>query len=210
MNSLITQPITLPERFSITGDSEDARNSLIQDALAITAVTNAESNTVARNVTVELRQFAKSAEALRVELNKPILSATRLLKAIVDDHLKPVYGEIERLERLATVFAVAEQARAAAEDKARLDLAAEAKTEADFHAVMAEPTVERAVAQGQQLRRVMKITITDIVALAKTRPELVRMEPNLSAINALCVPGMPNLPPGLLLSYENKSVFTTR
>lgn len=208
MNSLITQPITLPERFSITGDSEDARNSLIQDALAITAVTNAESNTVARNVTVELRQFAKSAEALRVELNKPILSATRLLKAIVDDHLKPVYGEIERLERLATVFAVAEQARAAAEDKARLDLAAEAKTEADFHAVMAEPTVERAVAQGQQLRRVMEFTVTDITALYLAKPACVKLEPSALAIRALCVPELPT--PGLHCWWVDKAIFTTR
>lgn len=208
MNSLITQTLTLPERFSITPASEDNRNALIQDALAITSIADSESNTKARNVAVELRQFAKSAEALRVELNKPLLSAQRLLKGIVDDHLKPVYGELARLERLATVFAVAEQARVAAEEKARLDLAAEARTDEDFNIISNEPMPEAARAQGQTLRRVMKWEITDIAALFHAKPHCVKLEPRAAMIAELCCPEMET--PGLRCWWENQSTFTTR
>lgn len=209
MLNLITQNISLPDRFSITPESENNRNSLIQDALKITTIATAEDNSKARDVCVELRKFAKDAEAVRVELNKPLLSAQRLLKSIVDDHLSPVEVEISRLERLATAFVVAERDRAAADAQARLELAREA-SEADFQSLMAEPIQEAARARGQQLKQVLRWEVTDIDALYKSRPDLCRIEPKASAIQASCVPGMPNLPFGLRLWWEDKATFTTR
>ena len=208
--NLITQTISLPDRYSVPESAEEARNSLALMAQGVQSITTPGENEMARLVAVSIRTHLKEVESARVELTKPLLDGQRLLKALADDHIKPLKDELMRLERLATVFLEAEQSRVAAEMKARLELAAEAKTDADFAIISNEPLPEINRARGQTMKQVMKITVTDIVALAKARPELVRMEPNLSAINALCVPDMPNLPPGLLLSWENKAVFTSR
>lgn len=205
---LITQAITLPDRYTIPGETENDRNSLVQSALAITAIGTPEENNLARNVGVELRQYCKDAETVRVALTKPLLAGQRDLKATIDDHLAPVKSELDRLERLASVYLVEQEARIAAEQKARLDLAGEAKTESDFQSVMAEPIAEADRARGQSMRAVMKWEITDLVALYHAKPLCVKLEPRPSMIQELCVPEMPT--PGIRCWYENKATFSTR
>ena len=199
------QPLPL---LAIDGEAENRRNELCQSALAIKQITCATENDAARNIAVEIRTHLKDVEATRTQLTKPLLDGQRMLKRLSDDHVAPLKTVLERLERLATAFAVSERDKAAAEAKARLDLAAEAKTDADFQSVMAEPIAERAVAQGQQLRKILRWECTDIAALVAARPDLCKIEPKGSAIQAVCVPEMPV--PGLKLWWDEKAVFTTR
>lgn len=208
--NLLKQSIPVLDPPCVSEQAEDARNELVQSALVITAIATADQNRIARNVAVELRAYLKSVESARVELTVPFLNAQRLLKSLADDHVAPLKLELDRLERLATVWLVAERSRAEAEEKARLALVQDCKTESDYNAIANLEIVAAERAHGQTLRQVMKITVTDIIALARARPELVRMEPNLAAINAVCVPGMSNLPPGLVLSYETRSTYSTR
>lgn len=199
------QPLPPP---CISAESEDARNELVQSALAITAIATADQNSVARNVAVELRNYLKSVESARVQLTKPLLEGQRLLKALADDHVGPIKEELARLERLGTVWAVAEEKRVAAEMKARLELAAEAKTDSEFAIISNEPLPEAERARGQTLRQVMKWEITDIHALYAAKRGCVKLEPSASGIAVLCVPEMET--PGIRCWWEDKSSYTTR
>jgi hypothetical protein len=210
MINLVKQPYEPLPLLSISAEAEDRRNELAQSAIAIMAITTADDNARARNVAVEMRQFLKEVAWARMSLSRPPNDALGRLRALEIEHCAPIIVQLERLERLATVWLVEEQARAKAEEKARLDLAAEAKTDQEFAAVMAEPIQEEQRARGQQLRRVLRWEVTDINALVKSRPDLCKIEPKASAIQAVCVPEMPNLPPGLTLWWEEKATFTTR
>jgi hypothetical protein len=120
----------------------------------------------------------------------------------------------------------AEAARVAAEESARkaaerattdagldraIKLEAKAQAAAEKVAeVIAAPMPTAARVSGQQTRQVLCWEVTDLHALVAARPDLCKIEPKASAIQATCVPNMPNLPPGLRLWYENKTIFTTR
>lgn len=201
------QPIPLA---SITSEAEETRNNLATDGLAIKQVTNAAENTQARDVAVAIRNHLKEVEASRTQLTKPLLDGQRMLKKVADDHVAPLVAILDRLERLATVFAVEEQARAAAELEARMSLLKEAKTADEANMVINELVLNAQKAQGQQLRNKLCWEVTDINALVKARPDLCKIEPKGSAIQSCCVPDMPNLPPGLKLWWDTKTVFTTR
>lgn len=210
MMNLIKQPYEPLPLLSITEEAEEIRNELAQSGLQIKQITCASENEQARNVAVEIRRHLKEVESMRVQFTRPLLEGQRQLKKLVDDYVSPLVVVLERLERLATVFAVAEAERFAAEEKARSELAREAATEGDFQGIMAEPVVSAARAQGQQLRQMLRWEVTDLMALVAARPDLCKIEPKASAIQATCVPEMPNLPPGLKLWWENKTSFTTR
>ena len=193
---------------SIDGEAEERRNELALEARKITSIATAGENDTARNIAVEIRTHVKEVEAARVSLTKPLLDGQRMLKKLADDHVAPLEAELQRLQRLATVFLEAEQVRVAAEMKARLELAAEAKTDADFAVIANEAMPAEAQAQGQTLRKVLKWEVTDLRALYLARPELCKLEAKASAINVSCVPEMPV--PGLKLWWENAATFTTR
>jgi hypothetical protein len=195
---------------SIDGEAENRRNELAQSALAITTIATADQNAVARNIAVEIRTYLKDVEAARVFLTKPLRERQQDIKRLADDHTEPLNTELQRLERLATGFLIAEGVRVAAETKARLELTAEAQNQADFDTISNEPMPTVARAQGQTLRQVLKWEVTDLRALVQARPDLCKIEPKASAINATCIPEMPNLPPGLKLWWENASTFSTR
>jgi len=193
---------------SIDGEAEERRNELALEARKITSIATATENDTARNIAVEIRTHVKEVEAARVSLTKPLLDGQRMLKKLSDDHIAPLEAELQRLQRLATVFLEAEQVRVAAEMKARLELAAEAKTDADFAVIANEAMPAEAQAQGQTLRKVLKWEVTDLRALYLARPELCKLEAKASAINVSCVPEMPV--PGLKLWWQNAATFTTR
>lgn len=117
----------------------------------------------------------------------------------------------------AEQFAAEEKARLAAEkaytekqlDKAiqleQVSMAAQEKVAAIIAAPM--PTVQKT--KGQQIRKELRVEVTDIRALAAARPDLVKMEPNLVGIKATLVPESPNLPPGLRLWWEDKIIYSS-
>lgn len=124
---LVTQEIILPDRYSVPERTEEARNALALRAREVVTITSAESNTVARNVAVEIRSHIKDVEAARVFLTKPLLDAQALLMSLRRDHVAPLEIELKRLESLATDYALAERRRVEAAEMARREALAEAE-----------------------------------------------------------------------------------
>ena len=96
------------------------------------------------------------------------------------------------------------KSKLAAMDAARRLSQAQAATQV----AIAAPEPEENRAKGQSVRKKLCWEVVDIQALAKARPELVRMEPNAAAINAVCNPNLPV--PGLSLWFEEKSTYSSR
>lgn len=86
---------------------------------------------------------------------------------------------------------------------------AEAATE-QVQTLIAAPMPEASKAAGISVRKVLKWEVTDIMALVKDRPDLCNITPKASAIQAVCIPEMPNKPAGLKLWWENKTVANSR
>lgn len=205
---LVKEPYQPLPILSVNAEAEEQRNALVLSAKEIQQVTDATENRQARDAVVAMRQHLKSVEAARTELSRPLREATSQLKALADDHNSPMTVEINRLQSLATEFARQEQERLDADNKARQELIAEARNGAAIESLLADqPTINRA--HGQQSRELLRWEVTDIEALYKARPDLCRIEPSAKAIQALCIPEMPNLPPGLKLWWEKRVVFTT-
>lgn len=120
-------------------------------------------------------------------------------------------AEQERLE--AERKAQAAAAKLAEEENKRNSNSmnkAEAKVivaEEKVQAIIAAPVPEVAKSKGQQTKKTLCFEVTDLAALVKARPELCKIEPKPSAINAVCTPEMANPPPGLRLWWEEKVVF---
>lgn len=205
--NLVKQPYQPLPLLAVTAEAEEQRNALVLSALAVKQVTTVAENTLARDAVVAMRQHLKSVESASNELSQPLRDATAKLKALADDHNGPLTVEIDRLQRLATVFDIEEQARQDADEKARQELMAEAVTGSDVEAIAVDPLPK---ARGQRNHESLRWEVTDIDALYRARPDLCRLEPKASAIQALCIPEMPNLPPGLKLWWEKKTIFTTR
>lgn len=142
----------------------------------------------------------------------------RLVTAFQEAEQRRV-AEEERKRREA--YEKAEQERIAAEEAARKaaekvntdkQLATALKKEeiataaaAKVQDILAAPMPEARKATGAATREVLRWEVTDLNALVKARPDLCKIEPKASAIQATCVPGMPNLPPGLKLWWEKQT-----
>lgn len=187
--NLVKQPYQPLPLLAVTAEAEEQRNALVLSALAVKQVTTVAENNLARDAVVAMRQHLKSVESARNELSQPLRDATAKLKALADDHNGPLTQEINRLQTLATEFEKQEQTRR------------------DAEAIIDEPLPK---ARGQRNHESLRWEVTDIDALYRARPDLCRLEPKASAIQALCIPEMPNLPPGLKLWWERKTIFTTQ
>jgi hypothetical protein len=179
MLNLIKEEISLPQTFSATSDIEEARNALVLEAQKVTSITNAWEQTTAANRGREIRRWIKQVEEMRVELTAPLLIGQRLIKALADDHVAPLMGELKRLERLAMDFQESENRRVAleqerqrkeferleairieAEQKARAETerirleneAAEAKAKAAEAKIESESDLEKAI-EAEELRK---------------------------------------------------------
>ena len=151
MNSLIKETISLPERYSVTGDAEEARNELALAANRVVAVADAGSNEVAGQVVRNIRAYVKAVEAVRTSITKPLFDAQKLVKSLADDHCAPLLAEQQRIERLAVGFAQAEARRVAREEEERQ--AAYRKAEAERAALeeKARLLAEKANTEKQQI-----------------------------------------------------------
>jgi hypothetical protein len=117
--------------------------------------------------------------------------------------------EAERLEREAAAVWAASDIT----DEQQLDAAIEAEcqakeAEAKLQKAIAVPLPEVRKAGGVATRKVLRWEVTDLHALYAARPELCKIEPKASAIQATCVPEMPV--PGLRLWWENQTSVRTK
>lgn len=73
-------------------------------------------------------------------------------------------------------------------------------------AIAATPIAVASKASGVAMKKTLCYEVTDIHALYKSRPDLVRLEPNARGIQATCDPDMPNKPAGLKLWWNKVPV----
>jgi hypothetical protein len=86
--------------------------------------------------------------------------------------------------------------------------AAAKQAAADAYNRIAAPVPEALRATGAATQKVMCYEVTDVHALYRARPELVRLEANAAAIRATVMVGM--TVPGLRIWEETKTVISTR
>lgn len=123
-----------------------------------------------------------------------------------------VERERQALEEKARQAAIKAAATGKANDEkkaAAIQAAAEAAEQAAQAALMV-PLPEKARDTGMSIKKVLKWEVTDIRALVAARPDLCNIEASGRAIQAVCIPEMPNKPPGLKLWWENQTVFQRR
>lgn len=122
-------------------------------------------------------------------------------------------------EKAAREQQEAEEKAAKAAARAKTDAGLDKALKAEEKAVVAAERVAEVIAapmpvvsrvKGQQTKKVLKWEVTDIQALVKARPDLCNIQPKPSAINAVCIPEMPDIPPGLKLWWEDQVVFAQR
>ncbi len=177
-------------------------------------------------LTKPLLEGQRLLKALADDHCAPLLAEQRRIEGLAVAFAQAEARRVAREEEeRQAAFRKAEQERIAAEEKAR-KLAEKANTEkqqvaaikaaqaaeakaAEVAQVIAAPMPTVAKTKGQQIRRELRVEVTDIRALAAARPDLVKMEPNLVGIKATLVPESPNLPPGLKLWWEDKVVFSS-
>lgn len=116
---------------------------------------------------------------------------------------------LEEKARQAAIKAAATGKAADEKKAAAIQAAAEAAEQAAQNQLRT-PMPEKAKDAGMHVKPVLKWEVTDINALVAARPDLCNIEPKASAINACCVPEMPNKPPGLKLWWESQTIFTKR
>jgi predicted nucleic acid-binding Zn-ribbon protein len=116
---------------------------------------------------------------------------------------------LEEKARQAAIKAAA-TGRAADEKKAAAVQAAAEAAEQVAQTMLMALLPEKARDAGMSVKKVLKWEVTDIRALVAARPDLCNIEPSGRAIQAVCIPEMPNKPPGLKLWWENQTVFQRR
>ena len=234
LEALTREQVPALPLFGIDPDAEQKRNDLLLASReCVAATTQAEANSVGKAAR-DLRTFAKQVRDMGLALRRPLKAAAEQIKRLEDDYLAPLEAEQARLEGVAGAWAAAERRRVAEEQTARqaeIDrLAAEARAAASLlatseapgdvaagkelaeaataqlEAVVRAPMPEAAKISGMSTRRVMRVEVTDLHALYKAAPHLVRLEANLAAIKATCFPEHPV--PGLKLTWEDAT--TTR
>jgi len=102
------QAVPLP---AIDGAAEELRDKLAMAAMSIKVITDNASNLAARNAAVAIRSHIRDVEAERQRLTKPLLAGQKMLIQLANDHLQPLQGELDRLERLAADYLQAEARR---------------------------------------------------------------------------------------------------
>lgn len=198
------------------------RDGLINQAASIKTVANAEQDSNCGLAVTSLRKHVKDLTAERMSRTKVLDDAKKLIIEFFGEHLAPLESEIERLKKLGNNFAESERRRVAEEEAERQRKFKEAQ-QAQFNAatpmqetiarrkvetIIATPEPEINRAKGKTTKQVLKWEVTDILELVKHNPQLCKIEPKASAINATCHPNLPV--PGLRLWFETESNYTSR
>ena len=215
-------------KIQINGDDlipaivQNERNYLLTQSGASKSVKNINEDISCGLSVTSMRNHVKDLTAERMNRTKILDDAKKLIMNFFSDHISPIETEIERLKKLGNNFAESERIRVAEEEAERQRKFEEAQ-QAQFNAVspvqemiarrkvetiIATPEPEVNRAKGKTTKQVLKWEVTDLMELVKYNPQLCKIEPKPSAINATCHPNLPV--PGLNLWFETESNYTTR
>lgn len=203
MNSFFKQEFHPPELLGVTEDSEAKRNLLVLSAYTITSVTNSQQQDIAMTSAREIQTYIKGVEEAGLAYRRPLTSFASQIKAVQDDHLKPLREQKERVEKLVLANQIREQKRVYADEQARLTLIGDSARTGEMDAALAIPEAQKAKAVGASLGKKLCYEITDAAALYAARPEFFNLEPKASVIKAVCTPEMRDKPPGIRLWFED-------
>ena len=227
---LVKEPIKLPTTYTVPAASIKARDRLLDVSSQFTEVTCVNSQANVAALARNLRTLTKDAKAVCAPILKAIKAAGDAVRKLQNDYIAPVEAEQERCERMLVDFHKREEDRAKAEAAAtqaeieRLKAlqrvveqiptqtapdspeALQAEMEAHdmqqhMEALILAPPPEPAKPKGVAMKQRMRVEVIDVHALYAARPDLVRLEANLSAIQEYCHPDLPPVP-GLKLWFE--------
>lgn len=214
--------ILIPAENLILPEVKVEREQLVVQAAGIKSISTQTENEIAGKSVVAMRKHVRTVNELRLSQTRILDDAKKLFKDYSDEHCEILIAEIERLQKLGNNFIESENRRVAAEEKKRADDFATAQ-KAQFSAetpvqemiarrkvqnIIAVPRPEVEKAKGQSFKQVLKHRVIDLHKIYKCRPELVRLEINVSAVNSTCHPNIPV--DGLELYFENQTTYTTR
>ena len=135
--------------------AKEARDALLKDAVAITAITDRMDADCAASTLKELKDFTKSIEASHKEAKAPVLDLGRKIDEVKKDLLTEVEAQASRLGRLAGAFEAEERRKA---DEERRKAEAEVmrlRREADMKALAAAreaKSIEEASAKAEEIQ----------------------------------------------------------
>lgn len=233
MNSELIHVPALSGTPTVTQDAFDRRDLFLMGiGLVSTVTTRIEADEAALSLT-KLKAFTREIEAERKQVKAPIIllskSIDQLAKDLVCDLTQEgnrvggligdYQAEQERLRRKAAAEAAEQERQIKEEAEAKALKAIESGRSVEkkldkidekaFTMIAAVRAVEATAPTkiaGLATRRQVKIEVLDIYALAASRPELVEMQINTSAVTAI-VRKNPNLVlPGIRHWTENTTV----
>lgn len=193
------------------------QNSAVDAARAIRShLAEVESTRV--SLTKPLLEKQRLVKAIADDYCAPLLAEQKRVERMVTDFQQAERRRVEAEQKeLAEKIAKAEAERIAAEQLAReaasgmaseadlkqaLEAEALAKANAEAaQAIIRAPLPAANKAKGAATKRVMRYEVLDIAAVAKARPELVKMEIKAAAVLSTCVPEL--AVPGLKLWWED-------
>ncbi len=221
---LLQQSIRLPASLTIPAKTQKIQEGLIALAKAREPVADARTQEIAVDIGRKLRALENAADAVCNPIIKELNDTKKEAIKLRDGYKAPLAEARLAIEREVSALQVAEAARVLRETEERSRQIAELsgqpfikgdvamqelvayRNEQATEELMRAPSPEPVKAKGAATRQVLKWECTDAHALYMARPDLCfPPQPKGSAIQLLCVPGMPNQPPGLRLEWETKT-----
>lgn len=181
---------------SLSAGALELKEQALDLAASVTVVNDADQQQRAVEVQTELKRISKLFEQSRVDATTPLLTAQRVLKAIIDKEKFAIDAETNRIGRLSADFQMLQEAKRRAAEAAQKEELEKAERERqlalskaqsheelnkvneDFCRKQAEiksvpvPTVEKA--KGQIVAEVWEVDGINEWTLLKARPDLVR------------------------------------
>jgi hypothetical protein len=156
-----------------------------------------------KDVKAPILEFGRKIDALAEELAAPVTAEMKRVGSLVAKFqtAEAIRVERERAEREKREREAMEAARLAAEaerkaaeamkDEATLAAAVKAEAdakqkEAEMYQTLTAPAPAPVKASGSVTKKVLRWEVTDIHALYKAAPHLVKLEPNVMAIKSTC------------------------
>lgn len=177
----IKEQISLPDRFSITADAEEARNDLALTAARLNSVTNPAEQELAANAMRAIKKYISAVHDGRMGITRNFDDATARLIRLERDHTSPLTEHLDRLERFLTAFDQSQKDRVAAEQKAREQGIATAEAELKEKLEQARAAQEQATDEAG-LNRAITAEIGCHEALAALHGKIVAPLPTVSRI----------------------------
>ena len=219
---------------AVTQSAFDLRDEILLDVGTITKVTTIDEANSAAEAIKSLKDFTRKIESSRKDVKDPVVQLGKAIDKVAKDLTEDLDTEAKRISRILGDYQAEQDRirrkaeREAAEEERRIREEADAKAQKAIDSgrsvdsklekieakTFEQTAAVRAVAQqaapakiaGLATRKVIKFEVDDIQALAASRPELVKMEANTSAITAI-LRSNPNLIlPGIRHWTENTTV----